>query len=187
MVPITALWLPILVSAVIVFIASSIMHMVLPYHKKDFKRLPDEEGVTGALRTSSVAPGLYMFPHCDEHSKMKDPAVQEKFKRGPVGIVTIMPNGEMNIGKFLGLWFFYTLLVGLFTAYVTGLAVGPGTEYRMVFRIAGSAAFMSYALGYFPDSIWKGVPWGHTAKSMVDGLVYALLTAGTFGWLWPKG
>jgi len=187
MVSLAALWLPILVAAVFVFIASSIMHMVLPYHKKNFRPLPDEGGVTGALRASNVTPGLYMFPHCEDHSKMKDPAVQEKFKTGPVGIVTIMPSGQMNMGKYLGLWFLFTILVSFFCAYVAGVVLPPGTYYLKVFRVVGTIAFMTYGLSYFVDSVWKGIPWGHTAKNMFDGLIYALLTAGTFGWLWPKG
>ena len=53
MVPLTSLWLPILLSAVVVFAASSIIHMVLPYHRNDFKKLPDEEGFLAALRATT--------------------------------------------------------------------------------------------------------------------------------------
>src|SRR5271167_1520503 len=101
MVPLTALWLPIVLAAVIVFVASSIMHMVLPYHRGDYKRLPDEEQVSAALRAAGVTPGLYMFPYSD-HKQMKEPAMQDKFKQGPVGTVTIRPSGPINLGPFLG-------------------------------------------------------------------------------------
>lgn len=186
MVYLTALWLPIVISAVIVFIASSIIHMMLPIHKSDYRGLPDEEKVMDALRSAGVTPGpAYHFPHC-EHKDMNTPEMQEKFKRGPMGLLTVMPNGPINMGKFLSLWFVFCLIVAVFTAYVTGRTVAYGTEYMLVFRVAGTVAFMGYGLGHFADSVWKGQTWGVTIKHMFDGLIYALLTAGTFGWLWPR-
>lgn len=183
-VPLSVLWLPILLSAVIVFIASSIIHMLLPYHRSDYRRLPDEEAVAGALRASSPAPGNYHFPFCD-HRQMRSPEMQEKFKRGPVGFITLYPNGAPNMGKFLGLWFLYCIIVSIFTAYLTGRTLAPGTDYLHVFRIVGTVAFMAYGLGAMPFSIWKGQKWGTTIKEIIDGLIYGLLTAGCFGWRWP--
>lgn len=185
MVPLASLWMPIVVSAVIVFVASSILHMLLTYHRSDYKRLPDEENVTSAVRAANVSQGVYMFPFC-EHKDMKSPESQEKFKRGPVGILTIMPSGAPNMGKYLGLWFVNCLLISFFTAYVVGIVLAPGTHYLAVFRVAGTVAFMAYGLGHITDSIWKAQPWGNTFKSVVDGLIYGSLTAGTFGWLWPQ-
>ena len=186
MVYLTQLVMPILLSAVIVFIVSSILHMVLPFHKSDYRKLPDEDKVMDALRAAGVTAGLaYHFPHCD-HKDMKTPEMIEKFKRGPMGFVTVMPSGAPNMLRFLGLWFDYCLIVAIFTAYVTGRTVAMGTPYLMVFRVAGTVAFMGYGLGHFVDSVWKGQTWGVTLKHMFDGLIYALLTAGTFGWLWPR-
>jgi hypothetical protein len=185
MVLLTALWLPILLSAVIVFFASSIMHMVLPYHRTDYKKLPDEDKVRAALRAASVQPILYHFPHCT-HKEMKSPEVLEKFKQGPVGILTIIPNGPPAMPRYLISWFIYCLVVGFFAAYITGRTVAFGTPYPAVFRVAGTVAFMSYGLGNLSNSIWKGQPWSVTIKEIVDGLIYGLLTAGTFGWLWPR-
>ena len=186
MVYLPQLWLPILLSAVIVFVASSIIHMALPLHKNDYRKLPDEEKVMDALRAAGVTPGpAYHFPHCT-HKEMKSPEMQEKFKKGPVGFLTLLPSGPVNMGKFLGLWFLFCLIVAVFTAYLTGRTVAPGTQYLLVFRVAGTVAFMGYGLGHFADSVWKGQTWGVTFKHMFDGLIYALLTAGTFGWLWPR-
>src|SRR6202140_4856423 len=127
MVPIHALWLPILLSAVIVFVASSILHMALPFHKSDYRKLPDEGKVTDALRAVGVTPGpVYSFPHCT-HKDMKSPEVVEKFKRGPVGLLTVMPSGAPAMGKFLGLWFVYCLVVGIFVACVAGQTLAPGS------------------------------------------------------------
>jgi hypothetical protein len=185
MVSLTALWLSIVLSAVIVFVASSIMHMLLPYHKSDYRQLPDEDKLLAVLRAAGLKPGLYHFPYCS-HKDMKSPAVMEKFKQGPVGMLTLFPSGPPAMPKFLGMWFAYCLVIGLFVAYLTGRTVAPGANYLAVFRVAGTAAFLAYGLGNLSNGIWKGQPWGVTLKEVIDGLVYALLTAGTFGWLWPR-
>jgi hypothetical protein len=185
MVPLTALWAPIVLSAVIVFVASSIMHMLLPYHQSDCKRLPDEDKLLATLRAAGLTRGLYMFPY-GGHKEMKTPAMQEKYKQGPVGMMTVFPSGPPAMSKFLGMWFVYCLVIGFFTAYLTAHTVAPGVNYLAVFRVAGTAAFMAYGLGQLSNGIWKGQPWGMTIKEVVDGLVYGLLTAGTFGWLWPR-
>ncbi len=180
-----ALWLPILLSAVIVFIASSIIHMVLPYHKSDYRQLPDEDKTLGALRGAGLQRGLYIFPYCT-HQDMKLPAMQEKYQQGPVGMMTVFPSGPPAMGKFLGLWFAYCLIISLFVAYLAAHTVAPGASYRAVFRVAGTAGFMAYGLGTLSNGIWKGQPWSMVLKESRDGLVYALLAAGTFGWLWPR-
>lgn len=186
MVPISALWLPILLSSVIVFVASSILHMVLPIHKSDYRKLPDEDIVLEALRSVGVTPGRpYHFPYTT-HKEMKSPEAIAKFKRGPVGLLTIIRSGPPAMGKYLGQWFLYCVLISFFVAYLTGRTRGPGAEYLEVFRVAGTSAFLGYAAAQIQDAIWKGQTWGVTVKAVLDGLIYALLTAGTFGWLWPR-
>jgi hypothetical protein len=184
MVSLTALLLPILLSAVIVFVASSIMHMLLPYHHGDYKRLPDEDKQLAAMRSAALPRGLYIFPFTT-HKEMKSPAIIEKYNQGPVGMMAVFPSGPPVMAKFLSQWFGYCLVIGIFVAYLTGHTVPVGAHYRVVFRVAGTAAFLAYGLGHLGNSIWKGIPWSMTLKESLDGLVYALLTAGTFGWLWP--
>jgi hypothetical protein len=178
-----ALWLPILVAAVVVFVASSVMHMVLPYHKSGYRKLPDEDKALAALR--GVTPGQYVFPYCTQ-KEMNTPEIQEKLKQGPVGLMFVRPSGPVVMGKFLGMWFGFCLIIGVFVAYLTGHTVDPGANYLKVFRVAGTAAFLAYGLGNLSNGIWKGQPWSVTIKEVVDGLVYGLLTAGVFGWLWPR-
>ncbi len=186
MVTITALWLPILLSAVIVFIASSVLHMVLPFHRSDYRKLPDEDRVLDALRATGVTPGrTYHFPFCT-HKDMKSPEAMEKFKRGPVGLLTLIPSGAPNMGKYLGQWFVYCVAISIFVAYLTGRTRTPGAHYLEVFRVAGVTAFLGYAGAQVQESIWRGQTWAVTAKHVLDGLIYGLLTAGMFGWLWPR-
>jgi len=179
----TALWLPILLAAVIVFVASSIMHMVLPYHHNDYKKLPDEDKAREALR--GTPRGLYVIPF-GTHKEMHSPAMQEKYRQGPVGMLTVFPSGPPAIPKFMALWFVYCLIIGFFVAYLTFHTVARGADYLAVFRVAGTAAFLAYGLGNISNGIWKGQPWSSVIKEVIDGLIYGLLTGGTFGWLWPR-
>jgi nucleoside recognition membrane protein YjiH len=186
MVSISALWLPILLSAVIVFVASSIIHMAIPIHKGDYRKLPDEDKVLETLRATGATPGrVYHFPFTTMR-EMKSPQVIERFKRGPVGFLTIRPSGAPSMGKFLAQWFIYCIVVSIFAAYLTGRTRLAGTPYLEVFRVAGTTAFLGYSLALVQNAIWKGETWGVTLKHVADGLLYGLLTAGTFGWLWPR-
>lgn len=186
MVPVTSLLLPIVVSALIVFLASSLMHMVLTYHRNDWRGVPQEDAVMHALRPFNIPPGDYMLPHGGGPEAMKNPAFLDKMKAGPVVIMTVLPNGATSMGQSLALWFLFSILVGVFVAYLTGRALPPGADYREVFRFAGTIAFAGYSLALLEFSIWYKRAWKTTFKSVVDGLVYGLLTAGTFGWLWPR-
>jgi hypothetical protein len=185
MVPLTALWLPILLSAVIVFVASFVMHMLLPYHRSDYQKLPEEDKVLVSLRAAGLKRGLYIFPF-GTHKDMKTPEMADKYKQGPVGMMTIFPSGPPVMPKFMGMWFAYCLIIGYFVAYLTGRTLAPGASYLAVHRVAGCAAFMAYGLGHISNGIWKGQTWTVTLKEVFDGLVYGLLTGGTFGWLWPR-
>lgn len=180
-----SLWMPIVLSAIIVFVASSIMHMLLPYHRNDYRKLPDEEKVLGFLRGVGLTRGLYVFPF-GTHKDMNTPEMKEKYKQGPVGMMTVLESAPPAMPKFLGLWFLYCLIIGFFVAYLAWHTLAVGTNYIVVFRVVGTAAFLAYGVGQLSNGIWKSQPWSMTIKEALDGLVYALLTAGTFGWLWPK-
>jgi hypothetical protein len=186
MVLLMSLWIPILVSAVIVFVASSIIHMVLPFHRNDLLKLPKEDEVLEALRRFDLPPGDYVAPHAGSPEGMKKPEFIEKMNKGPVVIMTIARGGPPSMGASLSLWFLYSVVVSFFAAYIAARALGPGAHYLAVFRFAGCAAFMGYSLALLQNSIWYRRNWGTTLKSVLDGLVYGLLTAGTFGWLWPR-
>ena len=159
MVYLTSLWLPILLSAVAVFIGSSIVHMVLGYHKSDYSAMPGEDNVRAALRNESVPPGHYFVPHCVDPKEMATPEVKQKFEEGSVALVTVLPNGVPSMGKPLVSWFIYCLVIATLVAYLTGRTVGAGAEYLMVFRVAGTAAFLGFAGASASDSIWKALPW----------------------------
>ncbi|MHB9000509.1 MAG: hypothetical protein ACYC9N_13485 [Thermoanaerobaculia bacterium] len=186
MTPLLALWLPIVIAAVLVFIASSVIHMFTPWHTPDHRKLPDEEAFRGAVGPLAIPPGDYMVPRCDSMTEMKSAAFKQKITEGPVVMMTVFRNGEMGMGRQLTLWFVYLVVVGIFAGYIAGRALPPGAHYLSVFRFAGATAFIGYSLALWQMSIWYQRALGTTIRSTIDGLIYALLTAGVFGWLWPR-
>lgn len=186
MVSLTSLALPIVLSAVIVFVASSLLHMVLPVHRNDWRRVPAEDGLLEAIRRLNIPPGDYLAPHAGTAAGTKDPEFAAKLQKGPIVILTLAPGGSASMGRNLGLWFGYLVVVSIFAAYIAGRATGPGADYLEVFRFVSCTAFAAYSLALFQNSIWYKRNWGATLRSVVDGLIYALLTAGVFGWLWPR-
>lgn len=186
MVPVSSLWMPIVLGAVLVFVVSSIIHMVLPYHRSDYGKVPTEDDVMEALRRFKIPPGDYMVPRPGTSATMRSPEFQERMKKGPVLMMTVMESGIPAMGKQLAMWFAYSILVGVFAAYIAGRALAPGAAYLDVFRFAGTTAFAAYSLGLWQNSIWYKRSWSTTLKSTFDGLVYGMLTAGALGWLWPR-
>ncbi len=174
---------PIVLSAVLVFIASSVIWMVLQYHNSEWKRLPDEEAARTALKGTST--GQYSVPHAATAADRSNPEWQQKYQEGPAAMLLVIPHGSLAMGKQLTQWFIYCVVISILVAYVSSVALPAGAEYLQVFRVAGTVAVLSYAGAVPIKSIWFGHQWSATAKDALDGLIYGLLTAGVFGWLWP--
>jgi hypothetical protein len=185
MVALGALWIPILVSAILVFVASSVFWMVVRHHDSDWKGLPGEDAILDAFRKARIPRGQYRFPYAGA-KEMQSPEMKKKMAEGPVGFMIFWDRYDTPMGRNLGLWFVYLLGVSFFVAYLAGHVLGPGTAYLPVFRVVGTAAILAYAAALIPKSIWWGQSWSMTWKEVFDGIVYGLLTAGVFGWLWPR-
>ena len=183
---VAALWLPIVLSAVLVFVTSSIIHMASPWHKGDYPKMPDEDRVLDALRPFSLPDGDYMAPRPASRDDMRSAAFAEKMTNGPVVMMTVFPSGAMSMSRNFILWFAYTLVVGALAAYVAGHAVAPGAGARQVVRFVGITAFIGYAVALWQMSIWYRRAWVITIKATVDGAIYAAVTAAMFVWLWPR-
>ena len=188
MVPLTSLWLPVLASAVGVFVISFITHMVLPYHRSDVLKLSagKEDEILDALRRAGVPPGDYAAPHAGSAAGMNDSAYIAKATKGPLAFMTIAPGAPPSMGPYLASWFVYCVVIGVFVGYVAGVVFGPGAEFMIVFRVVSTVAFMAYALALPQHSIWYRRSWATTLKSVFDGLLYGLVTGAVFAWLWPK-
>ena len=184
MVSIGSLWLAMLVSAVLVWIASSVVWMVLPWHKSDYKGLPDEEAARSAIG-ASVSPGQYTIPHAATKDAMKSDEWKGKVNEGPVAFITILPRGQLGMGKQLGLWFVFLIWIAGIVAYVLTRSLPAGVEYLKVFQIAGTVAWMGYGMASVADGIWFGRPWSNVFKTLLDAFIYACLTAGAFAWQFP--
>lgn len=187
MISIVALWLPIVVAAVFVFVLSSLIHMVLGYHRNDYLPVPNEDAALEGLRRAGLTPGDYVAPYASGMEAMKSESYRQKVEAGPVAFMTVIPASRVySMGSTLAQWFLYCVLVGIVSAYLAGRMLEPGAEYLEVFRVTGTVAFASYAMALMQRSIWWGQRWSTTLKSMFDGLLYSLVTAGAFGWLWPS-
>jgi len=179
------LWLPTILSAVAVFIASSVIHMVSGFHKNDYPGPPNQDALSDAIRPFNLVPGDYMIPHPADMKDMGSPEFKAKAERGPKLVFTVMPNGMTAMGPLLLQWFIYVLVISALAGYVACLALPPGAEYMSVFKVVALAAFLGYAGALWQAHIWFGKGFGLTLRATIDGLIYALLTAGFFGWLWP--
>lgn len=184
-----ALWLPILLATLFTFIGSMLVWTVFHYHDGDWKVVPDEAGLLEALRKAGLASGQYMFPHMDPKAPDKKAAQktwEERYAQGPVGALLVGTPGRVNMGKNMGLMVAYFLVVSFFIAYIASHALPHGATYLQVFQIVGATAFVAYGSAQFVDSIWFHRSWRSTWLNVADALLYACLTAGTFGWLWPR-
>jgi hypothetical protein len=185
MVTIGALWLPILLSATAVWVASAIIWMVIPHHKSDFRKLPDEDAALRALIPQGLVPGQYSFPYSASPEDLQDPETVRKFEEGPVGFLTVVPSGTPTMGSKITLSFVFYLVISTIVAYLVSRTLDAGADYLAVFRVTGTVAWLAYGTATVPDAIWFGRPWSGIVKGMLDALVFGLLTAGFFGWLWP--
>ena len=186
MASLAALWLPIVLSALIVFVASSLIHRGPFWHRSDYPSMPREAEVLDALRPLAIPPGDYFIPRASSMKEMGSSDFRDKMTRGPVAVMTVLPNGPLNFNRSLLQWFVFLVVVAIFVALLTSRTLPIGTPYPRVFKVAGTIAFVGYALALCQLSIWYRRSWMLTAKAGLDGLIYAALTAGTFGWLWPR-
>jgi hypothetical protein len=186
MVGLSGLWMPIVLSAVLVFVASSLIHMVLGWHKGEYAQPPGEQAIADAIRAAKVPPGEYIMPYAGDMKTMSTPEFKARLEQGPNVLMTVHPPGASGMGKMLALWFVYSLVVSVFAAYVAGRALGQGADYLHVFRFAGVTAFAGYGLAHWQYWVWWSKSTRSTITNTLDALIYALLTAGAFGWLWPR-
>jgi hypothetical protein len=184
MVNMVQLWMPILLSAVLVFLASSLIWMALPYHRTDATGVPDENALADVLRRQKLAPGIYVVPWAVQKQR-QTPEFQQKMKDGPVAMITSFAPGPMNMGKQLTTWFVYSVIISAIVAYVASHTVSPGQSYLAVFRVVGTVAWLAYGGAHAIYGIFWGRPWSVVGKDIFDALIYGCLTAGAFGWLWP--
>lgn len=182
----TSLLLPALLAAVAVFFASSIIHMVLPWHKGDYKGFKNEDEVRAVINRHRPAPGQYMVPYCTDGKQARAPEMLAKYQEGPVGNFYVRPSGNFKLGAFLGAWIAYCLVLSLVVGYLARAVLLPGADFMRVLQVVGVASWLGYAFGEPTASIWKGQAWGSTVRYLIDGLVYAGLSGAIFAALWPS-
>lgn len=185
MVTITSIWLLIVLSGVFCWLASALIHMLFKYHNFDYKQLPNEDEAIAVLGDQSPQPALYSMPYCIDMKKMGEQEMQDKFGRGPVALIAVMPNGMPPLGKLLSQQLAFFLFGSLLIAYVASLSLTAGSDPIAVFRLVFVVAFLAYGWAEIPYSIWMGHPWANCLRYLLDAIIYASVTAATFCWLWP--
>jgi hypothetical protein len=185
-VTLSAIWLPIVLSAVTVFFASFLAWTVMPHHKADWSGIPGQEDIQKLMRTHNVQPGQYAIPYAPDPKDLDDPQVKKGFEDGPVGFLYVQESGVPGMGGRIAAMFFFQLIVSLTVGYLASRTLAADTHYMQVFRVTGTIAFLAYGAASVQDMIWFAHSRSQTAKVLVDALVYGLLTAGFFGWLWPN-
>tara|TARA_R110002072_G_scaffold42064_12_gene118139 strand:- start:90993 stop:91589 length:597 start_codon:yes stop_codon:yes gene_type:complete len=184
MVHLAELWMPLLITSVVVFFASAIMWMAMPHHKKDINFVGDKEpGFLDALKSTDLKAGFYLYPGC-EAKDLKTDEGKAKWDAGPWGSLIVSP-GKPNFGMNLVKTFVVYAIITVFVAYITGHSVPAGAEYMHVFRVAGTTAILGHCMGGLVNDFFLGKPTRFIVTCFIDGLVYALLTAGIFAAMWP--
>lgn len=181
-----ALWLPVIASTVLVFVASSLIHMVLKWHNSDYRKLANEDEVMAALRNGSPKPGQYVMPHCADMKQMQDEGMKKKYEQGPIGHITLLKTGMPSMGRSLVQWFVFCLALSIAFAAIAVQTYGLAANPRAAGHLIGLISFLTYGAGSVLSGIWMGRPWGSVAKDLVDSLIYATVCAFTFMWLWPS-
>jgi len=177
------LWLPILVATVVLFFASFLAWVVLPHHKPDVRRWPDEDALLEFMRRSGAEPGEYMFPLIDDKD-MKQDWAQQRYAAGPWGVINLwggQPNTALNLLKTV----LFFLVVSFFVAYVGAAALPPGASFGEVFRIVGVTALLAHTAGGVCREIWFTRPLRAKLMDFIDGVAFGLLTGLVFALLWP--
>jgi hypothetical protein len=180
-----ALWLPILVSAALVLVVRYVIHTATPWYRSGYSKLPREAAFLGAVRPLALPPGDYLVPHASSVAELKAPESGDAVPEGATMILTVRPSGPRAVLKGLVAWFVYSAAVGAFVAYLATHVLPFAASYLVVFRFVAVASFLGYALALWQSPIRYARSLTTTIKSTMDGLVYALVTAGTFAWLWP--
>jgi len=179
------IWLPILVTAIAVFLASSLIHMVFRWHNRDYRKLPNEDQVRDAIRAGSPAPGQYVLPHCTEMKEMQGEEMQQKFRDGPVGLLTLRQSGAPSMGGSLMQWFVFNLVVAMLVGDLSLQLYTAQGNPKNIAQLVGILSFLTYAGSNVQAGIWMGKPWMAVLRDTLDGLIYAIVSGLVFWWLWP--
>ena len=178
------LWLPILLSAAVVWIVSTIFGMPFLHHKNDFIGLPDEDAFMDSLRKSGIKPGNYLFPDFRSPAAMKSEKVSKALEAGPVGHLSVW-QPPLTMGGKLAATFIVYLVVSLLIAYLASVTLPKTAEFAKVFQVVGTAGILAYSFSFIPNAIWFGAYKRTIVASIIDGIVCGAITGAIFAWRWP--
>ena len=139
-----------------------------------------EDRLIDTVRDLKVPAGSYMFPGCNSGKEMNDPEYQRKYKAGPRGIITVLP--ESNMGKNLAMTVVYFFVCCCTFAYLASFALDKGQDSLTVFRFVATVALLTFCASILQHAIWfKNRIAGH----LIESFAYSLIAGGIFAALWP--
>lgn len=181
-----ALWLPILLSAVVVFVISCLVHMVLKWHASDYNGFANENDVRAAINAGKPTSGRYVIPFCKDMKEMGSADMQQKYREGPVGHIMLGATGMPSIGKFMSQWFVWVLVVSTVSAYLAARLCGLDHSHaHIAAKLVGAVTFIAHGFGTVTESIWGLRPWSSSIKYLLDAALYGLGAGLVILWLWP--
>lgn len=182
------LWLPILLSAGVIWVMSIIFGMALPHHKQDWIGLGDEDGFMEDLRRRGIKPGNYLFPDFRSSEQLRSEKVERALKEGPVGHLSVWKTPVTMGDKMVGTLVVH-LVVCILIAYLTRIALpaaSPPPPFAKVFQIAGTAGVLAYSFSFIPNALWFGAYKRTIVASIFDGVLYGVVIGAIFAWRWPQ-
>jgi hypothetical protein len=186
MVSFVQMLIPIVAAAVAVFVASSLIHMVIKWHQPEYRKLPNEDDVRNAVRAGGAGPGQYIIPYCSDPKEFQSDAMKQKLTEGPVGVMTLRAPCVPSMGPMLGSWFALNLVVAGVAGYLACSTLTTAASFLAVCRLVGGVTFLAYGTGSIANAIWWGKPGSATIKEVLDAFIYGLVSALAFAWLWPR-
>jgi hypothetical protein len=179
------LWLPIVLSGIGIFVASSVIHMLLKWHSAEYGQIGNEDAVRVAINAGQPKPGQYMLPYCTDPKQFGEPDMKRKLQEGPVGIIVLKPPGMFAMGPMLLQWFVYVTALSFVVGYLAAHSLGAGAPFLHVFRLVWTVAYLAFLCGSIQNAIWMGKPWKHVMTDALDAAIYGAVSGALFGWLWP--
>ncbi|MBX3390079.1 MAG: hypothetical protein KF691_11585 [Phycisphaeraceae bacterium] len=180
----TACWLAIIATPVALWFYGALAWMALPHHKRDLKKLPDDNKVIEFVRGLGLQPGVYSYPnmHCEGEDRER---IKKLWETGPMGILSVW--SKVSMGRNMLLTFIVELIAAFLIAYV-GVAAGfgRGEPFAKVFQVLGTVGILTFTVGSLPGAIWFQANKSAVVSGIIDGVIMGLITGAIMAWLWPK-
>ena len=178
-----SLFFPVLLTTVALFISGFLCWAILPNHKPDWQKLPNEDEFLDAIAELNLPRGNFAYPHAMDQQSMESDTYKRAVERGTFGTVQVWGEAP-KMGTNLIRQVVYLLVTNSCLAYLSTLALPAGADFMQVFRFVATAALLTFTVAVVPGTIWfKNRLTGY----LIDGVIQAVIVGAIFGSMWPAG